>query len=257
MEDLAARIDAIDRKLDYVVGRQRYFEELVEELTPVAREAIGAMSGRMAEWEAQGWFEVLDPTHVRLLLATIRNVTQPDVLEMANEAAEVLHHADELKPVGVMGAVRASSDGEVQRGLAVALEILKHLGRAHGGDPSSQIDAPRPSRAPAAAVPPPDEVVVWEGVRFTSEGFLVDPSDWSEGLARKVAVGLDIALTDEHWTVLRWARADYSRSGASPNVRRAASGSGVGTRRMYELFPNTPGKSAAMIAGIPKPVGCV
>ena len=44
---------------------------------------------------------------------------------------------------------------------------------------------------------------------------------------------------------------------ADANVRRAASGSGVGTRRMYELFPKTPGKSAAMIAGIPKPAGCV
>jgi tRNA 2-thiouridine synthesizing protein E len=57
--------------------------------------------------------------------------------------------------------------------------------------------------------------------------------------------------------VLRWIRQDFLATGASPNVRRVAGGSGVGTRRMYELFPRTPGKTAAMLAGVPKPIGCV
>ena len=51
--------------------------------------------------------------------------------------------------------------------------------------------------------------------------------------------------------------ADYADTHASPNVRRFAKGSGVGTGAVYKLFPGTPGKKVAMIAGVPKPVGCV
>ena len=66
-----------------------------------------------------------------------------------------------------------------------------------------------------------------------------------------------VALGDEHWTVTQWARSDFAETGASPNVRRSGCGSGVGTQAMYRLFPPTPGKTCAMIAGVPKPVGCV
>lgn len=298
--ELLARLEAIDRKLDYVVARQRYVEELVEEMTPVAREAVTAMAGRMAEWEQRGWFamgnelvslfdklaQAYGPQdiselseHVVQIVDTIRNVTQPDVLEIANDATDVLHHADQLEPVGMLKAVRATGDDDVKRGMAVALEILKHLGRAQGGHPTerrpappkaAKAEAPAPAAAPEppktphhevklgpVAPPAPAATVVWEGATFTAEGFLVDPAQWTPALATKMAAGLGITLTDEHWQVLNWAREDYRSHGASPNVRRVAAGSGVGTRKMYELFPQTPGKSAAMIAGIPKPVGCV
>lgn len=301
MEDLIARLDAIDRKLDYVVERQRFVEDLMVEMTPVAREAVNAMAVRMADWEKRGWFamgnelvalfdklaQAYGPDdiqqlseHVVQIVDTIRNVTQPDVLDLANDATDVIHNAGTLEPVGMFKAVKATSEDDVQRGLAVALEILRHLGRAQGGAtgerraPPARATAPAaparteaevpaapaPPKAPTLApVPPPaaPETVVWEGATFTSEGFLVDPAQWTPELAAKMAAGLGITLTDAHWVVLNWARQDYAAGGASPNVRRIATGSGVGTRKMYELFPNTPGKTAAMIAGLPKPVGCV
>jgi tRNA 2-thiouridine synthesizing protein E len=99
--------------------------------------------------------------------------------------------------------------------------------------------------------------VTWEGRQFDAAGFLLDPGTWDEALAVKMAAALSLTLTDDHWTVLRWIRQDFLATGASPNVRRVAGGSGVGTRRMYELFPRTPGKTAAMLAGVPKPIGCV
>jgi tRNA 2-thiouridine synthesizing protein E len=111
------------------------------------------------------------------------------------------------------------------------------------------------SAAPAA--PNPAGPVTWEGRSFDAAGFLLDPGTWDEALAVKMASALGLTLSDDHWTVLRWIRQDFLATGASPNVRRVAGGSGVGTRRMYELFPRTPGKTAAMLAGVPKPIGCV
>ena len=95
------------------------------------------------------------------------------------------------------------------------------------------------------------------GKRFTPEGFLVDANDWDRDLAGAMANALGLELGDEHWTVILWAREAYLSGGSSPNVRRVASGSGIGTKRIYELFPNSPGKTTARLAGIPKPAGCV
>ncbi len=286
-ERILARLEAIETKLDYVVERQRFTEDLIREMTPVVREAITVMSAQLADYEDRGYFAVgrellgladrvvtaYGPDevhqlseHIVAILDTVRNVTQPDVLEVANEATNVLHHADDVEPLGLMGVARASRDDDVQKGMAVALEILRHLGRAHPHDaPADRPPAPRPA-APAPSRPaktvvelktPPMEEVEWEGHRFSAEGFLLDPATWDEDLAAKIASAIDVVLTDEHWTVIRYARAEYESSSASANVRKLAAGSGVGTRRMYELFPRTPGKSTAMIAGIPKPVGCV
>lgn len=98
---------------------------------------------------------------------------------------------------------------------------------------------------------------MWEGVAFHPNGFMVDPSDWTPELGEKMAGSLGISLTGAHWQVLNWARQHYLDTGVSPNVRRVSTGSGVGTKAMYDLFPKNPGKLTAMLAGIPKPVGCV
>ncbi len=297
--ELNQHLDALHAKLDYIVERQRYTEDFIRDMTPVAREGMTALAGQMAEWESRGWFDLgnemlslfdrvanaYGPEDVRSLsdsavqiLDTLRNVTQPDVLAFANDATDVLHHADEVKPVGPLGMMGAVNDKEVQRGLAVGLEILRHLGRARSAASSGSERKPAPTRQsssvrqssstrkpapaqcePRAAVEAPDlsDVVMWEGHRFTATGFLVDAADWTPELGEKMAAGLGIELTEEHWGVVMWARQDCLTCNASPNVRRVATGSGVGTKRMYALFPNTPGKSVAMIAGIPKPVGCV
>jgi tRNA 2-thiouridine synthesizing protein E len=276
----------MEAKLDYVVERQEYVEDLVREMTPVVREAITAMAGEMTEWERRGLFamgseliglferlvDAYEPQDVRELgehivsiVDTVRNVTQPDVLDFANDATDVLHHAEDVEPVGPWGLARASADADVRRGMAVGLQILKHLGQVSGGvpterrvpPPSSGAPAARPQKPTRAAEPAPKEVVEWQGRRFCIEGFLLDSSTWDPELANAMAKGLGVDLSDEHWAVLHWARNDYLEHGASPNVRRVARGSGAGTQRLYELFPGKPGKHIAMVAGIPKPVGCV
>lgn len=271
--ELLRRLEALDAKLDYVVERQRYVEELVRDMTPVAREALSAMAGRLAEWEDRGWM-ALGAELLGLAERAADAFRPEDARELSDTVVRVLEtvrDAERMDPVGPLGVIGASREEDVQRGLAVALEVLRQLGRAgrgmpdHAQPPSRSEHAVRTPRPPVAArqsarpasPPPAAEVVVWEGLRFTAEGFLLDRDAWSRELAEKMAAGLGLTLTDAHWEVLLWARQDHASTGASPNVRRVASGSGVGTRRMYELFPGTPGKTTAMLAGIPKPVGCL
>ncbi len=95
-------------------------------------------------------------------------------------------------------------------------------------------------------------------VEVNEEGFLVKRSEWSkevgEALAREAGVW---PLTDDHWKVIEFCRADDAKEGQPPGLRRIAKTSGVDMKTLYQLFPKGPGKLAAKIAGLPKPQGCV
>jgi len=95
-------------------------------------------------------------------------------------------------------------------------------------------------------------------VDVNEEGFLTDPSQWNEGIAAELArrEGID-PLTDRHWEVVRFMRAEFEAKGSGPTVRVLGKTSGVPVKELYQLFPKGPAKLAAKIAGIPKPRGCI
>lgn len=91
-----------------------------------------------------------------------------------------------------------------------------------------------------------------------AEGFLVDPEQWTEALADRIAEQNGIAdLTDRHWQVIYFMRRAYLANGAAPSIRTLGKASGVPIKELYQLFPKGPAKLAAKIAGIPKPRGCI
>ena len=94
--------------------------------------------------------------------------------------------------------------------------------------------------------------------RLDAEGFFVDPGEWSEDLVPELAhrEGID-ELTDEHWQLIRFMREQWRTTGSGPSVRALSKTSGVSIQRLYELFPKGPAKTAARIAGVPKPRGCI
>jgi tRNA 2-thiouridine synthesizing protein E len=95
-------------------------------------------------------------------------------------------------------------------------------------------------------------------VEVNDEGFLVDPSAWTEDMARELADREGITeLSDRHWVVIRFMRREYDEKGTGPTVRVLGKTSGVSVKELYELFPKGPAKTAAKIAGIPKPRGCI
>jgi len=95
-------------------------------------------------------------------------------------------------------------------------------------------------------------------VEVDSEGFLEQPQQWNEGMAKEIAAenGID-ELSDRHWLVIRFMRDTYLESGSAPSIRTLGKVSGVSIKELYQLFPKGPAKLAAKIAGIPKPRGCI
>ena len=97
-----------------------------------------------------------------------------------------------------------------------------------------------------------------QDVAVNDEGFLTDPGQWTEEMAPELAKAEGIEeLTPRHWQVIRFMRSEYHVKGTGPTVRVLGKTSGVTIRELYQLFPKGPAKTAAKIAGIPKPRGCI
>jgi tRNA 2-thiouridine synthesizing protein E len=95
-------------------------------------------------------------------------------------------------------------------------------------------------------------------VRFDAEGFMTDPNQWTPEIAAVLAQAEGIvALTERHWTVIRFVRDEFAKSGQSPTLRTITKKSGIDTKELYELFPKGPAKKVARVAGLGKPKGCI
>lgn len=100
--------------------------------------------------------------------------------------------------------------------------------------------------------------LIGKQVELDDQGYLKNPSDWSEDMARELAEeeGID-KLTDRHWAIINLMRKEYLEKGDAPSIRRLTKESGVSIKELYQLFPKGPAKKAARIAGVPKPTGCI
>ena len=95
-------------------------------------------------------------------------------------------------------------------------------------------------------------------VDVNDEGFFERPEQWTREIAVELARADGIAeLTDRHWQVIDFMRAEFFAKGTGPTVRVLGKASGVSVKELYQLFPKGPAKMAAHIAGIPKPKGCI
>ncbi len=92
------------------------------------------------------------------------------------------------------------------------------------------------------------------------EGFLLEP-DYSDEAANVIAAAEGIALTEEHWAVIRFLREQYREQGKTPNFRNLLKEvsetvlPGADSKVLYALFPNGPARQAVKVAGLPKPYG--
>jgi tRNA 2-thiouridine synthesizing protein E len=96
------------------------------------------------------------------------------------------------------------------------------------------------------------------------EGFLIDPSTWSPATAEWLAAREGIALTEAHWTLIALIRAFYEAREVSPPMRvlvklvRDQIGEECGNSLyLLKLFPGSPAKLLAKVAGLPRPSNCL
>lgn len=97
-----------------------------------------------------------------------------------------------------------------------------------------------------------------QDVLTDSEGYLVDPADWTEAFARTLADREGLKLGTEHWEVIRFLREHYAHHGSQASVRDmirhfrkvwdAERGS---NRHLHRLFPRGgPQKQGNRLAGL-------
>ncbi|MHA6511842.1 TusE/DsrC/DsvC family sulfur relay protein [Tessaracoccus sp. Z1128] len=104
----------------------------------------------------------------------------------------------------------------------------------------------------------PTTRIAGRAVDVNDEGFLTEYNQWDEEIAPTLAGYAGVGdLTEEHWKVLRFLRADYPARKETATLRRVSSVGGFDMKQLFTLFPGKPAKKMAYIAGLPKPKGCV
>lgn len=96
------------------------------------------------------------------------------------------------------------------------------------------------------------------------DGYLKHLSDWSPEVAQWLALSVDITLDARHWEVIDALREFYADTGISPAMRilvkivkknvAVEKGNSI---HLLTLFPGSPAKLAAKIAGLPRPTNCL
>lgn len=93
-------------------------------------------------------------------------------------------------------------------------------------------------------------------LEVTDEGYLQDPSQWNEDIAKELAKEEGIELTDKHFEVFKFIREKHQK-GEELTIRKVGKSGIVDIKGLYQLFPGGPLKLSSKIAGIPKPTSCV
>lgn len=107
-------------------------------------------------------------------------------------------------------------------------------------------------------------IVDGRSISVDKEGYLEDLSDWNETVATAIAEAENIKLTAEHWEVLTLLQQFHREFEHSPAMRilvkyvKQHLGDDKGNSiYLMQLFPGSPPKLGAKIAGLPRPTNCL
>lgn len=101
-------------------------------------------------------------------------------------------------------------------------------------------------------------------IAIDQEGFLKNLEDWNEDIARELALQENIVLTEPHWEIIELLKQFYQQYDLSPSMRPLVKYIAIhlGSEKaksiyLMKLFPGSPAKVAARVAGLPKPDNCL
>ena len=101
-------------------------------------------------------------------------------------------------------------------------------------------------------------------IETTEDGFLLDSAVWDEEVAAWLASRIPLTLTESHWEIIHFLRDYHARFQHLPNnrlfvkaVSRALGPERGNSLYLNALFKGSPVKFACLVAGLPKPPGCL
>jgi tRNA 2-thiouridine synthesizing protein E len=101
-------------------------------------------------------------------------------------------------------------------------------------------------------------------IEVDKDGFLVDHLQWDEDVAKQLAQNEDLELSGQHWELISIIRQFYAEFGISPAMRPLTKyiklhlgADKANSIYLMQLFPQSPAKYLAKIAGLPRPENCL
>ena len=91
----------------------------------------------------------------------------------------------------------------------------------------------------------------------TGNGYLVEPSIWSEEVMQEMAKEDDITLTDSMVEQIITARAYFEENSSVPPIRTFAKLVGIDKKILFKEWLTGPMKPITKYGGLPQPTGCV
>ena len=98
-------------------------------------------------------------------------------------------------------------------------------------------------------------------IESNEKGYLLNVEEWNEEVAKAMAAQEGIEeLTQRHWDLINYLRDEYlNNAGNQPNMRNIVKAmqkswddKKVDAKTLYELFPLSPDKQGAKVAGLPE-----
>jgi uncharacterized protein YjgD (DUF1641 family) len=132
--------------LEEALDQLESFSDLAREVGPLSDEIFMSVMTRLSEMEEKGYFtfiqggmEIMDEVvsnfteedirqlgeNVVLILQTVKEMTQPEIMTLLRTSANVLREEDIPENVSMLDIVRQMNDPDVRRGLSKTLNVLK------------------------------------------------------------------------------------------------------------------------------------
>jgi uncharacterized protein YjgD (DUF1641 family) len=119
---------------------------MIQEISPLSQDAFLTLMARLDEAERKGYFTFVRAgmgvmenvvtsfseedvrqlgDNVVLILQTVKEMTQPEIMSMVRQSVEVLREEDPPENVSLFSLIRQMNDPEVKRGLSKTLSVLR------------------------------------------------------------------------------------------------------------------------------------
>ena len=143
---LAKRLARNTRNLERMLDQLESLAELGRDFSPLTQDAFLTLMTRLDEMERKGYFNfvrggmgIMDNVvtsfteedvrqlgeNVVLILQTVKEMTQPDIMQMMRSTASVIREEETADNVSMLSILRQLNDPAVKRGLAKTLTVLK------------------------------------------------------------------------------------------------------------------------------------